>query len=76
MGKPKAQWNVELVTTDMASRGWNSAVLAKEAGVAQKTIDRFLDGTVQTAKTALAIAEAFGYKTTSRYLLGVESVAS
>lgn len=75
MAKPRAHWNVELVASDMASRGWNSSALAKAAGVTPKTIDRFLDGRVQTAKTAKAIAAAFGYKTTQRYLLRVEAVA-
>lgn len=71
---PRPCWNVERIVTDMALRGWNTSTLAREAGIAHKTVDRFLTGRVQTTKTAAAIANAFGYSV-KRYLSHVEAVA-
>lgn len=73
--RPIARWDVERITSDMAQRSWNAQALARAAGVSPKTVNRFLDGTVQTAKTAGKIAAAFGYTTPRRYLSHVEAVA-
>lgn len=72
--KPKACWNVERITADMALRRWNTGTLAKRAGISHKTVDRFLSGQVQTSKTAGLIADALGYSV-KRYFSHVEAVA-
>lgn len=59
----------------MALRRWNAHDLAVRAGKSHKTVSRFLKGEVQTAKTAGAIADAFGYSV-RRYLHSIEAVAS
>jgi plasmid maintenance system antidote protein VapI len=58
----------------MALRRWNAQDLARASNLSPKTINRFLDGTVQTTKTAGKIADAFGYSV-KRYLSHVEAVA-
>ena len=58
----------------MALRRWNTATLAKQAGISYKTVDRFLRGEVQTAKTAGLIADALGYSV-RRYFSHIEAVA-
>lgn len=73
-GKPKPCWNVERITGDMALKGWNTSALARAAGISHKTVDRFLNGDVQTAKTAARIAVALGYSP-RRYFSHVEQVA-
>ena len=72
--KPKARWNVERITGDMALKGWNTSALARAAGISPKTADRFLRGQVQTAKTATRIAVALGYSA-KRYFSHVEVAA-
>ena len=72
--KLKACWNVERITADMALRRWNTATLARRAGISHKTVDRFLRGDVQTPKTAGLIADALGFSV-RRYFSHVEAVA-
>ena len=73
--RPRASYDVARIVSDMTLRGWNDFELARRAGVSSKTITRFLDGEVQTAKVAKRIAEALGRKTVRRYLSRVEAVA-
>ena len=61
---------MERIAADIALRRWNERDLAVRAGVATKTIHRFLAGTVQTTKTAGKIADALGYSV-KRYFAGV-----
>lgn len=63
------RWNVDLIRLDMDIQGWNQRELARRAGLSEQVISLFLLGTSQTAKTAAAIARAFGYKTSRRYLI-------
>ncbi len=58
----------------MAVRRWNTAALARAAGISHKTADRFLTGQVQTPKTAGLIADALGFSV-RRYFSHVEAVA-
>lgn len=69
--RPKIHWDVERVTADMALRGWNTATVAREAGLSYKTVDRFLRGEIQTPKTIAKLAHALGHAV-SRYLARVE----
>ncbi len=57
------------IRVDMALRGWNQRDLARTAGVSEQVISLFMSSGSQTAKTAIAIARAFGYKTSRRYLI-------
>lgn len=59
--RPKPRFNVERIVEDMTLREWNSAHLARAAGVSAMTITRFLRGEGQTAKTAGRIARALGH---------------
>lgn len=59
----------------MALKGWNPVALGTAAGISSKTVERFLSGEVQTAKTAALLAAALGYST-KRYLARVEAIAS
>jgi plasmid maintenance system antidote protein VapI len=61
-------WDVRLMADDMAVKGWHVADMARASGLSYKTVQRFLDGTVQTAKTAGKLAAALGRTTTRRYL--------
>lgn len=74
--QPRVIWDTKRVVTDMALRTppWNTAQLAKRAGLHYKTVDRFLNGEVQTAKTAAKIADAMGYSV-RRYFSHVETAA-
>lgn len=56
---------------DMAAKGWEVADLARESKLSVRTVYRFLNGEVQTKKTARAIAEAMGFAV-RRYLKAVE----
>lgn len=59
---------------DMAARGIDIVRLADLTGLHNVTIRRFLDGNIQTTKTATKIATALGYSP-RRYLRGVEEAA-
>lgn len=55
----------------MALRGWNTADMARAAGISHKTVGRFLRGEVQTPKTAAKLAKALD-QDVRRYLTRVE----
>ena len=73
--QPRVVWDTSKVVADRDLRGWSTHTLATRAGLSYKTVDRFLNGEVQTAKTALKIATAMGYSI-RRYFSHVEAVAS
>lgn len=58
---PRGRYDGERVVADLGRRGWSARDLARATGKSEPTIGRFLAGTVQTAKTAAAIALALGY---------------
>lgn len=72
--RPKPKWNVALLTADFTLRGWNAQELARRSRLSPKTVNRFLDGSVQTTKTMTALAKALKHPL-DRYLLHVEAVA-
>jgi alpha-D-ribose 1-methylphosphonate 5-triphosphate synthase subunit PhnG len=72
--KPKAVWNVERFVEDMAVRRMNELGLARASGLAHPTIRKFLDGEVQTSKTAGKMADALGHPI-RRYLLRIQRAA-
>lgn len=74
MNRPRVVYNVSKIAAEMTRRGWNDSDLAREAKVSAMTIGRFLSGRVQTAKTAKAIADAFGHKV-DRYIVAPEAKA-
>jgi transcriptional regulator with XRE-family HTH domain len=63
------RFDVDLIRRDMDIQGWNQRELARLAGLSEQVVSMFMSGTSQTAKTAIAIARAFGYKTSRRYLI-------
>jgi transcriptional regulator with XRE-family HTH domain len=71
--RPKVAYNVLRLAEDMAAKGWMNQDLAREAGVSDMTITRFLRGERQTARTAKRLALALGYSI-SRYLLRTAAV--
>lgn len=71
---PQAVWNTKRVAEDMALKGWNAQEVARRGGLSYKTVERFLSGETQTAKTAVKIAAAMGYSV-RRYFSHVEAVA-
>lgn len=73
--RPRPCWNVALLTADMTLRGWNAQDFARRARIAPKTVNRFLDESVQTTKTAKKLARALGHPL-DRYLSHVEAIAS
>jgi transcriptional regulator with XRE-family HTH domain len=75
MRAPRARFNVERIVVDMADRGWNAAELARQAGLGENTVSRFLRGEIQSPGSAAKIARALGYATPRRYLAGVETAA-
>lgn len=70
--RPTPRWNVERLVRDMTLRCMNAQTLAARAGVTPKTVNRFLDGSTQTTKTAGKIAGALGYSV-KRYLVRIET---
>jgi len=62
-----SRYNIELIRHDAAARGWNDLDLAKRSGKNPGTVSRFMSGEHQTPKTALALAQALGYKSPRRY---------
>lgn len=53
---------------DMAAKGWEIVDLARHSGLSVRTVYRFVNGQVQTARTARAIAKALGFAV-RRYLV-------
>lgn len=68
--QPKPRYDGVKVVRDMAAKGWETKDLAAATGKSHMTIRRFLQGEVQTTKTATAIAGALGFEP-GRYLAGV-----
>jgi transcriptional regulator with XRE-family HTH domain len=64
----RAQWDVQLMSDDMAAKGWSKRDLAFHAKVSSPTPVRFLNGTSQSAGTAKKLAKALG-KPLERYLI-------
>lgn len=72
--KPRAgSYKVELVLDDMALNGWLPIDLAKEAGISDMTVSRFLSGETQTPRTAKKIAAALGHEVSRYYVPHVEA---
>lgn len=65
---PTVTYDVQLLATDMAAKGWLKLDLARAAGVADMTVIRFLRGEQRTARTAKKLAKALGYSV-RRYLV-------
>lgn len=55
--------NTTKIERDMLIRGWNTRVLARETGLHETTIARFLNGRHQTPKTLKRIAAALNKPT-------------
>lgn len=62
------KFNHELMAEDVALKGWLPIDLAREAGVADMTAYRALNGTRLTPPTAAKLAKALGYSV-RRYLI-------
>jgi transcriptional regulator with XRE-family HTH domain len=73
--RPTVRFDVKRMATDMAERGWMATDLAREAGVSDMTVSRFLRRKQQTAKTAKKLAEALGH-TVRRYLKSIKGIAA
>jgi len=68
-------YNVALLKTDIAAKGWLPTDLARRAKVSDMTVSRFLTGERRTARTAKKLATALGYSV-RRYLISApEAVA-
>ena len=57
------------IAADMALRGWEPKDIGRRAKLHPETVRRFLSGYCQTAKTAIKLARALGYRTTRRYMM-------
>lgn len=70
-------YNVALMKTDMAMKGWLATDLARKARLSDMTVGRFFSGERRTARTAKKLSEALGYSI-RRYLIPAanEAVAS
>jgi transcriptional regulator with XRE-family HTH domain len=68
------QFDVAKMRDDMAEKGWLPTDLAKESGLSDMTVSRFLKGERQNPRTAKKLAEALG-RTTRRYLIRSEGSA-
>jgi transcriptional regulator with XRE-family HTH domain len=66
--RPKVTYDVEKLAADMAAKGWNVHQLARVADVTDKTITRFLERQIQTAKTIKKLADALGHSV-RRYIV-------
>lgn len=63
----RSHYRIDVIQSDMRRRGWLPTDLAQAAHVSLPTITRFLNGDVQTARTAKKIAGAFK-RSIERYL--------
>ena len=72
--EPSVGFNVQLMTEDMAAKGWNKLDLAVRAGVSDMTVIRFLRGESQTNPTAKKLAAALG-RSVRRYIIADRSEA-
>ncbi len=67
---PAPRWNIVKLISDMVDKGWDVQTFAREAGLSPMTAHRFLDGRVQTVKTAKKLADALK-RPVRRYVLKV-----
>lgn len=65
---PVVRFDSQLLAEDMAAKGWLGADLAREAGVADMTVIRFLRNERQTARVAKKLAKALG-RPIRRYII-------
>lgn len=65
---PTHTYDTDKLLDDLALRGWSGCELARQAGVSQHVVSRFLRGVYQTPANAIAIAAALGYPS-KRYLV-------
>lgn len=72
--RPIPVFNTARIVEDMTSKGLDIMALARITGRHHATIRRFLEGSVQTTKTATQIAGALGYSV-RRYVSGVKEAA-
>lgn len=72
--RPTPMFDAAKMVGDMTAKGWEITRLAAESHLSHMTVRRFLDGSVQTTKTATRIAGALGYSI-RRYLAGVREAA-
>ena len=72
--RPTVQVDTAQIITDMLDRGWNQAELARQSGVNEGTLSRFLRGDGQTPKTLAQIATTLGRKP-SEYAVVTPAVA-
>jgi transcriptional regulator with XRE-family HTH domain len=63
------KFNHQRMAEDMTERGWTRAEFARQAGVADMTVYRFLDGLTQTEPVAKKLCDALGFSV-RRYLVG------
>lgn len=70
------RFNAELLTDDIALRGWLPVDIARLAGVSDMTVYRFLSGERQTARTAKKLADALGYSVRRYYIASARSRSS
>lgn len=68
-------YDAALMQEDMADKGWLKTDLAKQAGVSDMTVTRFLRYERQTARTATKLAQALGYRTARRYRFALRKVS-
>lgn len=68
------RWDAQLMAEDAAQRGWTIAEFARNAGVVDMTVLRFLRGERQTPATAKKLAKALR-RSVGRYLISSRRVA-
>lgn len=68
----RTTYNVDLMATDIAAKGWLPTDLARVSQVSDMTVSRFLRSQTQTAKTAHKLARALGYSV-RRYLVAAKA---
>lgn len=64
----RVRYNAQRLAEDIAERGLMPSHLARLAGVHERTVTRFLNGEVQTAKSLKKFADALGVSP-RRYLI-------
>lgn len=72
--RPIPVFDAAQVVADMTAKGLDINGLTLRTGLGHMTIRRFLDGSIQTTKTATRIADALGYSV-RRYFAGVRDAA-
>lgn len=67
IARSRITYDIDRILEDMSEKGWMNTDLAKEAGVSDMVISRFLRGERQTPRALKKIASALG-KSTKRYI--------